>query len=276
MEGDRASLPCNHGHGVVTVPRDAHVMGARGRPVANTRLLGADARVTSTAPRTVGGVFLPPPKCEQALSDVPVRGTTAALVTVPTRGGRALPGVPIRVAAAALGAPRDVRVSEMQSTGCHLGARASSAHEALRGVGAVHRLPPPEGARGLAGPPVGVTAAGTGVGRYDLLRGPPVSWAPGTVDAGGDKDTRDDWYEVRVAKPRDGVDGDAGAPPRLETAGLQGHRGELVVAASSVQGGWAEECESSCHPGLLDASSMAAVGRMRSLSSVDSIFSRTV
>ena len=330
MEGDRTSLPCSHGHGVVTMPRDAHVMGTRGRPGAEIHLLGADARVTSTAPRTVGGlflpqpkygqvlsdapvrvtaaelgtvprgiqvmgargrpgtkgsrlradargtgatpgavggVFLPPPRCERALSDSPVRVTAAALAlsdvpvgitaaarhtgprgthamgacgrprarmrplgtdahggaapgTVggallppprgeralsaapvgvaaaarvagqhgarvmgayggPTRGGRALPGVPIRVTAAALGAQRDVRVSEVQPRGCHLGARAPSAHEALKGVGALHRLPPPEGARGLPDPPVEVTAAGTGGGTVC-----PAARAAGVVGAG--------------------------------------------------------------------------------------------
>ena len=182
---------------LVTRSRDTQVVSARGGKLVN--LLGAHARGAGKAPRTVGGApLLPPPK-----------------------GGRARFDVPVRVTAAALGAPRGIRISEMQPKGRHLGAGARSPGEAPRGVGWVHPLPPPEGDRVLPDVPVGVTAAGTGGGRYALLRGPPVSWAPGTVDATGDEDTRDDWYEVRVAKPRAaGVDSEAGTPRRLEAAGL--------------------------------------------------------
>ena len=67
IRGDQVSLPWDHGHELVRGPRDTQVVGARGRQLTKVNLLGADARVTSTAPRKVGGALLPPPKGERAL-----------------------------------------------------------------------------------------------------------------------------------------------------------------------------------------------------------------
>ena len=160
VRGDRISLPCGHEHELVTGPRDAQVVSAHGSNMTEVKLLGVDARSTSEAPRTVGRApHLPPPKGKRALADVPL-GVTAA----------------------ALGAPRNVRISELKTEGHRLGDGARRTSKAPKKVGGMLPLPSPGGEQVLPDVPVGVTAAGTGVGRYALLRGPPVSWALEAVD----------------------------------------------------------------------------------------------
>ena len=62
-----------------------------------------------------------------------------------------------------------------------------------------------------------------------------MSWTQEVDDMGAEKDTRDDWYEVRVARPRAaGVGGATCETGMVEAADLSARRDGKARAASHL------------------------------------------